>query len=312
MIKSETEGKLYRWDKNIKENGMNYKLKNEVLEISIAAMGAELTSIKDSNGKEYLWQGDEKSWNRQSPILFPFIGRLKNKEFIYEGKKYPMMQHGFARDMEFNCIEEKENEIWFEIKGNEETYKIYPFHFSLKIGYRLTGKKLEVLWEVENTDTRTMYYNIGAHPGFNCPIDGEADKVGYFLEFNSDGNPKYYGSDAGTGLRLSELHELKLENGRSPITKEYFDETTYIFENNQMSEVSIVKPDGEKYVTVKFDMPVLAIWSMEKMNAPFICIEPWFGRCDSVEFEGELSEREFNLILEAGEKFNNIYSIEIC
>ena len=111
---------------------MNYKLKNEVLEISIAAMGAELTSIKDSNGKEYLWQGDEKSWNRQSPILFPFIGRLKNKEFIYEGKKYPMMQHGFARDMEFNCIEEKENEIWFEIKGNEETYKIYPFHFSLK------------------------------------------------------------------------------------------------------------------------------------------------------------------------------------
>ena len=290
---------------------MNYKLKNDVLEISVAARGAELISLKDSKGKEYLWQGDEKSWNRHSPILFPFIGRLKNKEFIYEGRKYPIMQHGFARDMDFNCIEEKKDEIWFEITDNKETYELYPFHFSLKIGYRLVEKKLEVLWEVVNTDTKTMYYNIGAHPGFNCPIDGEEDKVGYYLEFNSDGNPKYYGSDAGTGLRLPELHELKLEKGRSTVTKEYFDTTTYIFEDKQISEVSIVKPNGEKYVTVKFDMPILAIWSMEKMNAPFICIEPWFGRCDRADFEGELSERECNLVLNAGEKFNNVYTIEI-
>lgn len=290
---------------------MDYKLKNKNLEVIVSDKGAELTSLKNSEGKEYLWQGDEKYWNRQSPILFPFIGRLKNKEFIYEGKKYPMMQHGFARDMEFTCIEEKKDEIWFEITDNEETYKIYPFKFLLKIGYRLVENKLEVLWEVENTDNKTMYFNIGAHPGFNCPIDGEEDKVGYSLEFNSEGNPKHYGADSATGLRLSELSELKLENGRSVINKEYFDETTYIFEDNQISEASIVKPNGDKYVTVKFDMPILAIWSMEKMNAPFICIEPWFGRCDRTEFEGELSEREFNLVLNAGEKFNNVYSIEI-
>lgn len=290
---------------------MDYKLKNKNLEVIVSDKGAELTSLKNSEGKEYLWQGDERYWNRQSPILFPFIGRLKNKEFIYEGKKYPMMQHGFARDMEFTCIEEKKDEIWFEITDNEETYKIYPFKFSLKIGYRLVENKLEVLWEVKNTDNKTMYFNIGAHPGFNCPIDGEEDKVGYSLEFNSEGNPKHYGADSATGLRLSELSELKLENGRSVINKEYFDETTYIFEDNQISEASIVKPNGDKYVTVKFDMPILAIWSMEKMNAPFICIEPWFGRCDRAEFEGELSEREFNLVLNAGEKFNNVYSIEI-
>lgn len=290
---------------------MNYKLKNDVLEISVSAKGAELTSIKDDKGKEYLWQGDERYWNRQSPILFPFIGRLKNREFIYEGKTYPMMQHGFARDIEFNCIEEKKDEIWFEITDNEETYGLYPFKFLLKIGYRLVGNELEVLWEVKNTDNKTMYFNIGAHPGFNCPIDGEADKVGYFLEFNSNGNPKYYGSDAGSGLRLSKLHELKLENGRSAVTKEYFDETTYIFEDKQISEVSIVKPNGEKYVTVKFDMPILAIWSMEKMNAPFICLEPWIGRCDRIEFNGELVDRECNVVLNAGEVFKNTYSIEI-
>ena len=290
---------------------MNYKLKNDVLEISVSAKGAELTSIKDDKGKEYLWQGDERYWNRQSPILFPFIGRLKNREFIYEGKTYPMMQHGFARDIEFNCIEEKKDEIWFEITDNEETYGLYPFKFLLKIGYRLVENKLEVLWEVKNTDNKTMYFNIGAHPGFNCPIDDEADKVGYFLEFNANGNPKYYGSDAETGLRLSKLHELKLENGRSTVTKEYFDETTYIFEDKQISEVSIVKPNGEKYVTVKFDMPILAIWSMEKMNAPFICLEPWIGRCDRIEFNGELVDRECNIVLNAGEVFKNTYSIEI-
>ena len=282
---------------------MNYKLNNGDMEINVSDKGAELISIKDSNGKEYLWQGDKKYWDRQSPILFPFIGRLKNKEFIYEGKKYPMMQHGFARDMEFTCIEEKKDEIWFEITDNEETYKLYPFHFSLRIGYRLIGNKIEVLWKVKNKDNKIMYFNIGAHPGFNCPIGGDDDKVGYFLECNSDGTPVYYGSDAATGLRL--------ENGRSIITREYFDETTYIFEDKQISEISIVKPNGKKYVTVKFDMPVLAIWSMEKMNAPFICLEPWFGRCDRIDFEGELSDRECNLVLNAGEVFNNVYSIEI-
>ena len=290
---------------------MSYRLKNEILEISIASNGAELTSIKDSSGKEYLWQGDEKYWGRQSPILFPFVGRLKNQEFTYEGKKYHIMQHGFARDMEFVVIEEKENEIWFEIRDNEETLKMYPFHFALRIGYRLSGNKIEVLWEVENTGDKTMYFNIGAHPGFNCPIDGEADKVGYSLEYNSKGNPKYFGADYDTGLRLSELHELKLENGRSTITKEYFDATTYIFEDNQISEVSLVKPNSKKMVTVKFDMPILAIWSKERADAPFVCLEPWHGRCDRMEFEGDLADRECNIVLEPGKKFNNVYSIEI-
>lgn len=290
---------------------MNYRLDNGVLEINVASKGAELISIKDETGKEYLWQGDEKYWGRQSPILFPFVGRLKNQEYTYEGKKYPMMQHGFARDMEFSVIEEKADEIWFEIKDDEETYKLYPFHFSLKIGYRLVENRIEVLWKVENIDTKTMYFNIGAHPGFFCPIDGEKDKVGYALEFNSKGNPKYYGADYDTGLRFSKLHELKLENGRSIITKEYFDETTYIFEDNQISEVSLVKPSGEKYVTVRFDMPILAVWSKERADAPFVCLEPWCGRCDRMDFNGNLEDREYNTVLEAGEVFNNVYSIEI-
>lgn len=290
---------------------MNYRLDNGVLEINVASKGAELISIKDETGKEYLWQGDEKYWGRQSPILFPFVGRLKNQEYTYEGKKYPMMQHGFARDMEFSVIEEKVDEIWFEIKDDGETYKLYPFHFSLKIGYRLVENRIEVLWKVENIDTKTMYFNIGAHPGFFCPIDGEKDKVGYALEFNSKGNPKYYGADYDTGLRFSKLHELKLENGRSIITKEYFDETTYIFEDNQISEVSLVKPSGEKYVTVRFDMPILAVWSKERADAPFVCLEPWCGRCDRMDFNGNLADREYNTVLEAGEVFNNVYSIEI-
>lgn len=290
---------------------MNYRLDNGVLEINVASKGAELISLKDETGKEYLWQGDEKYWGRQSPILFPFVGRLKNQEYTYEGKKYPMMQHGFARDMEFSVIEEKADEIWFEIKDDGETYKLYPFHFSLKIGYRLVENRIEVLWKVENIDTKTMYFNIGAHPGFFCPIDGEKDKVGYALEFNSKGNPKYYGADYDTGLRFSKLHELKLENGRSIITKEYFDETTYIFEDNQISEVSLVKPSGEKYVTVRFDMPILAVWSKERADAPFVCLEPWCGRCDRMDFNGNLEDREYNTVLETGEVFNNVYSIEI-
>ncbi len=291
---------------------MVHRLKNGSVEIAVREEGAELISVKDGSGKEYLWQGDKKYWGRQSPVLFPFVGRLKDCKFLYEGKYYQAEPHGFAKDMKFKVVRKAETEILLETGSTEETLRVYPFEFVLRIGYKLVNNAVEVLWEVENrSSSKTMYFNIGAHPGFNCPIEGEEDKVGYFLEYNSEGNPVYYSADIVTGLRFNETAELTLEEGRSVIGDGYFDKTTYIFEDRQISEASILTPSGRKYVSVKFDMPVLAVWSPEKKNAPFICIEPWYGRGDREDFEGELSEREFNNVLGAGETFKNKYSIEI-
>ncbi|GAB6127604.1 hypothetical protein JCM17204_01950 [Blautia stercoris] len=100
-----------------------YQLKNQELTLKISSKGAEMKSLKDNKtNQEYLWHGDSAYWGRTSPVLFPIVGNYREKESVFEGKTYSMSQHGFARDMEFTLESQKE-EIWFELKENEETLK---------------------------------------------------------------------------------------------------------------------------------------------------------------------------------------------
>lgn len=293
---------------------MIYCLKNKDLTVEIDSLGSELLSIKDNKGVDYLWNGDKTYWARRSPILFPFIGRLKNSTYRYKGREYKSGPHGFARDMEFSLIEKSDDELWLEVKDNKDTYKIYPFHFSLKIGYQLMDNRIKVSWKVKNLDlVEPMYFSIGAHPGFLCPFSNEGeDKEGYFLELKGKGNElKYHFANLETGLLIDKKYDLKLEDGKIRMSKDFFDESTYLFLDNQVEEVSILTPGGKKYVSVQFDMPILAIWSPEKLNAPFICLEPWYGCCDGEWFNGTLEEREWGNVLKASEEFHNSYLITI-
>ena len=151
---------------------MQVVLENEALKVTINSFGAELASIRGkATDTEYLWNADAKFWKRTAPVLFPFVGSLKNKEYHYEGKTYSMGQHGFARDMEFAVDVQTATEAWFSLQSNEETKAKFPLEFILKIGYELEGKELKVIWQVENPDTKTLYFSIGGHPAFMCPVD---------------------------------------------------------------------------------------------------------------------------------------------
>lgn len=290
---------------------MRYVLENEKLRVEIDSYGAELKSVKDKlTNREYMWQGDPKYWGRTSPVLFPFVGKLKNDSFLHEGKTYTMKQHGFARDMEHQILSKTETEIYFKLVTSEETLKNFPFSFALSIGYELTGNELKVLWKVSNYSmNKHMHFGIGAHPAFNCPIHGEDSKAGYKLYFGGVDEIRHHGNDPVTGLSVEEDLVLPLENHRATITPEFFDRCTYIIEGRQTNEVGIEDPDGNRFVTVLFDMPLFALWSPEGKNAPFLCIEPWCGRCDSVDFEGTLKARAFDNCLEAGNSFNTSYII---
>ena len=133
---------------------MEIKLENESLELTINSFGAELKSITGKEtGTQYLWDADEKYWKRSAPVLFPFVGSLKDKKFTVDGTDYPMGQHGFARDMEHTMESQTEDTIWFSLHSDEETMKKYPFAFVLKIGYKLAGNELKVMWKVENPES---------------------------------------------------------------------------------------------------------------------------------------------------------------
>ena len=174
ILTESTDGRKY-WNKlkqGLKEEG------NET--VTNCPHGAELCSIV-ANGKEYLWQADPAFWKRHSPVLFPIVGSVWENEYRNEGIPYTLTQHGFARDMEFTLISEKEDEVRYRLVSNEETLHKYPFPFCLEIGYRIQGKKIEVMWEVKNTGDKEMYFQIGAHPAFYWPeFDASNSERGFF------------------------------------------------------------------------------------------------------------------------------------
>ena len=286
-----------------------HTLQNGELRLSIADAGAELMRIEDIlTGTDYLWHGDSAYWGRRSPVLFPIVGSLKEKEYKYNGKSYSMGQHGFARDMEFTMTEHTVDTIWFTLRADSQTLKMYPFRFCLEIGYRLTGRSIQVMWKVSNEDKKTMFFSIGGHPAFLCPINGEGKRQDYYLIFDNP-EPLHYSKLNKNGLVESENHCLETQNGVLAIRPDLFDEDALIIEGGQAHRVALADPKRRPYLTVTFDAPLFGLWSPAKKNAPFVCIEPWYGRCDKESFDGMLADREYGNELRPGKSFQAEYTI---
>ena len=285
-------------------------LHNDKLTILVDDFGAELISIVNNATKqEYLWHGDSTYWGRRSPVLFPIVGSLRNKEYTYNGATYSMNQHGFARDMEFVLMKQSPVQLTFQLESNEETYAKYPFHFTLQITYTLETSTLRVEWNVINTDTKTMYFSIGGHPAFLCPLHSSDQQTDHSLKF--DCNELKITKINSSGLAMSDQHTVTLKDGVLPISEHLFDDDALVIEGNQAHHVSLLKPDQTPYLSVRFDAPLFGLWSPAKKHAPFVCIEPWYGRCDSSDFTGELKDREWGNTLLVGENFNVSYTIKV-
>lgn len=287
-----------------------FQISNDKVTIQVDSMGAELKSLKRvADAKEYLWQGDPAYWGRTSPVLFPIVGALKNGCYRIEDKEYSMGQHGFARDMEFQLKSQVASEIWFSLRSDEKTLAVYPYPFLLEIGYELTGSTVIVKWRVSNPQGEPICFSIGGHPGFLCPIDPGTDQTQYRLRF--DTKDQIVSSCIEGGLLGKEKKTYRLRDGVLPVTADLFDGDALVVENDQAHSVALARPDGTPYLTVDFDAPLFGIWSPPKKKAPFICIEPWYGRCDSVDFTGTFEEREWGQTLSRG-NFEAQYRITIA
>lgn len=293
-----------------------YHLENQYLKVTVCAKGAELLSIYDKEmEKEILWNGDEKFWNRRSPILFPNVGRHHENHYTYKGQRFDTTQHGFARDMEFDCVEEREDTIAFQVKDTEETKTYFPFLFVLKITYKLTERNLEVVWDVENQNQETMYFTIGGHPGFNVPILDNTKQTDYKLLFKNQDALKYRLVYGTTGTADAEkTYDLPLEpygpyHGCA-IGEHMFDQDALIFDDSQLAFAGIGYPDGTPYLTMECEgFTNFGIWTMP--GAPFICLEPWMGRCDDYGFQGEISEKPDVIALAPEKVFHQSYTVTV-
>ena len=285
-----------------------YQLENDHIRIGVESHGAELRSLvaKDT-GREYMWSADPVYWGRVSPLLFPVVGAYRGGESRYKGKVYRMPQHGFARDMDFMVTEQTEKEIWFCLTDKDGTWEQYPFAFSLEAGYRLEGRSVRVLWRVTNPAGETMYFSIGGHPAFAAPA---REKGKYTCYIGLAGRDSLITRRLKNGLATDELRHIELEKGGLlPVTEELFADDALIVEEHQTGRVQLLDGEKKPYLTVSFDAPLFGLWTPPGKNAPFICIEPWYGRCDREDFEGELPQREWGNTLEAGESFQASYTI---
>jgi galactose mutarotase-like enzyme len=277
------------------------QLQNNKLIAHFNSKGAELCSLQNREGLEYIWQADPMVWPRHAPVLFPIVGRLKNDQYTYEDQPYALSQHGFARDREFTVGEKSETDVLFELTSDEASLNSYPFHFKLHIRYTLLENTLTTRYTVQNTGDKDLLFSIGAHPGFRCPLLPDENMEDYALEFTRDTLRRTMLSN---GLLGSETHELALDARQLPLSHSLFDSDALVFANTQVESVSLRSKNHAHAVTLTCkDWPWFGIWS-KKGPHPFVCLEPWMGITDSENSSGQLKEKSGILALAAAEAFS--------
>ena len=286
------------------------ELKNEQLSIIVSEKGAELQSIKDANGKEYLWQADPNFWPRHSPILFPIVCSVNDDTYLVDGQEYHLPRHGFARDTDFTLISQSERKVTFALESNEETKKVYPYDFTLSISYVLDGNKIGVIWHVHNTDCQEIHFQIGGHPAFNVPGMKAGD--------TQSGRIRLDNQEPLDGLKsfIDGSHEMteipvEAEQGIIEFTDNIWRNDSVKIHKSQVHRAELLGADGEPEVTVDFRTPVIAFWSPYQKNAPFVCIEPWYGLGDPRGFKGEFKDKPLMNHLQPGASFMSRYDITI-
>lgn len=275
-------------------------LKNKNLTVDTSEFGAELQSIRNTNGKEYLWQGIPEIWNGRSPVLFPIVGRIKNDTLSVDGKEYTLNKHGFARKSEFEVVKITETSVSYMLKSNAETKNQYPYDFEFYIHYELVNNTVSVTYEVKNTDKREIYFSLGAHPGFNC-------KMGDFLEFENNETLETYVMNEDAYI-TKKIPYLTNEN-RITITEDIFKNDALMFENTSSKSITLKSNDDFSVCVKYYNARFLGLWA--KPGAPYVCIEPWFGINDFENGNADFKNKYGILSVETGKTFKYKMDIEI-
>jgi galactose mutarotase-like enzyme len=266
-------------------------LENEILQVEVAAKGAELQRLKNKvSGLDYLWNGNPAFWAKRSPVLFPIIGSLKNETYYFQGKSYHLPRHGFARDMEFATEKQSQKEITLLLSSNEETKKNYPFDFEFRVRYQLQGDELSTEYLVTNTGSGLLYFSVGGHPAFRLPLDPDTAFSDYYLQFDEPENLSRW-PISKEGLIQRESVPFLRDTKRLDLKKSMFYQDALVFKYPASSEISLLSKKTVHGVQFQMgEFPFLGIWSAK--DADFICLEPWCGIADNVDSNQQMESKE--------------------
>ncbi|MDO5980968.1 aldose 1-epimerase family protein [Flavivirga spongiicola] len=287
-------------------------LENEKLKISVKKKGAELckiTSVK--NEIDFMWDANPKVWGSYAPNLFPIIGALKNDTYFFENQKYTLSKHGFIRNNNTLILQEQsQSSLTFKLSYDEDSLKIYPFKFDFLITYQLIDNIIIITHTIKNYDTKTMYFSLGGHPAFKCPVYNNETYSNYYLEFEHIENSETHLINMESGLISSKTKPMFNNSNRLPLKHDIFNEDALIFKDLKSKSVTLNSKSLGAILTVEYrDFSYLGIWA--KPDGDYVCIEPWLGIADSENTNQNLKEKEGILTLMPQQTFKASYSIEI-
>lgn len=284
---------------------MIYSLKNAYLTVQFTSFGGEISSVKNKDNHEYMHVRDEV-WQRTNPVLFPFCGLQKDDCFIYEDKTYKGLRHGFARDCEFVREQVNQDSITFSLTYDDKLLKKYPFKFKLSIIYKLLKNELFIDYQVENLDDKTMYFGVGAHPGFNIKYKDNKMSDYYYL-FNE--YEEAYELKGTKGLTNGKK-ELTFKGHKLLIDEHLFDHDSKMFKGLNSNMVSLVSDKSPYRIDVTFPKnSYLLVWAPRGLQ-DFVCIEPWQTPNGFTDDNHLLKDMKDIVALEKQSVFHYKYSIK--
>ena len=293
-------------------------LKSDHLDVEFQTLGGALSSIKDKEGVEYLWQGDPTYWSGQAPVLFPICGSVRNDTVLYDKedgsqKEGKILRHGLVRKKEFTLVEQTDNSVTFAIEDDEEMYANYPYHFRLEITYTVTGKTIRTQYKIYNKESeKSMPYFIGGHPGFNCPLLDDEVYEDYYLEFEKPETctvPKPF-PESGM-LDLKDRNSWLNNQKEIDLNYDFFSYDAVTLDELGSRTVALRSRKHDKGLKLDFkEFPNLIVWSTLN-KGPFIALEPWSGLSTSIEEGDRLEDKKDVKILKPG-RFEQLgFDIEI-
>lgn len=267
-------------------------IQSDLLTVDIDSLGAQLASIRTKDGQEYLWQGDPDIWERRAPILFPFIGRLKDSTYQLQGTPYTISTHGFARDMEFTVAEQGADQVSFQLTHTPQTLAVYPFAFTLTVTYSVKGNVLTKTHQVTNASQAEMLYELGAHDGFRVPVGEGLTMADYSVRLPGVDKVSFYGMDENLML-TPKGEEISLQNSALPLTPAAFGLDTMILDTPPQAQALLCDQQGNPRVGLTFpDFPYLGLWTQAKpFDTGYVCIEPWSTLPDGTFMGRELGDK---------------------
>lgn len=286
-------------------------LENEILKVEISPMGAEMQSVRRKDtGTEYLWQGDPAFWAGRAPNLFPFIGRLWNRQYTFRGQPYSMEIHGFLSRWETTVEEQTGGRCTFLLEDCARTREIYPFSFSFRLTYRLEGVCLKMHYRVDNRGGDPMYFALGGHPGIRLPLEPGLRFEDYRIRFPEKAKCSRITFGKNLLVEGETAYPLK-EDRLLPLHRELFREDAVVL-SHCVREVYLESEKGSRGVHLTFpDMPYFGIWQVYGKDAPYVCVEPWSALPGREETLEELTSMPGLWVLSPGASLKTEWTMEM-